>query len=100
MSSEVRARAVVVLLTLLAWPLAAAAAAAPPKVDGGLTFTRPDGTGLAFGTRFRIRCGPWEPDVPVRTIHVVAGVPGSGTFWLLSAVLADVLETVAGTARP
>lgn len=78
------------LLAVVAGLLASTAAAAPPRVDGGLTFTRPDGTRLVFGQRFRIRCGPWEPDVPVRAIHVVAGIPRSGAFWLLSAVLADV----------
>jgi len=60
------------------------------RVDGGLTFTRPDGTRLAFSERFRIRCGPWERDVSVRAIHVFAGSRRSGSFWFLSAVLADV----------
>jgi hypothetical protein len=69
---------------------AASATAAPPHVHGALTFTRPDGTTVRFGAQIRIWCGRWEPDVPVRAIHVLAGNRRSGTFWLMSAVLDDV----------
>jgi hypothetical protein len=88
---------VAVIALAFAAVVAGTATAAPPRVDGELTFTRPDGTRLAFGTRFRIRCGPWEPDVPVRAIHVLAGTPRSGSFWLLSAVLADVTRPATVT---
>ena len=83
----------VVLLAAATGALGAATAtAAPPKVEGALTFTRPDGTRLAFGEQIRIWCGRWEPDVPVRAIHVLAGNQRRGRFWLLSAVLADVKQ--------
>jgi hypothetical protein len=80
---------VIVAATCLG-PAAATANAAPPKVEGALTFTRPNGTRLVFGEQFRIWCGRWEPDVPVRSIHILAGNQRRGRFWLMSAVLADV----------
>jgi hypothetical protein len=81
-----------VLLAFLAGLVTASAAVAavPPRVDGELSFTRPDGARVVFDDGIRIRCGPWEPDVPVRSIHVVAGSRHSSSFWFLSAVLADV----------
>jgi hypothetical protein len=86
----VHKRLVLALLALLASVSTSTATAAPPRVDGQLTFTRPDGTRLAFDDGIRIRCGPWEPGVPVRSIHVTVGSRASGSFWFLSAVLADV----------
>src|SRR4051812_19485534 len=65
------------------------AAAAAITVDDRLVFTRPDGTEVAFPSKVRVWCGPWEPGVPVRAIHVVVGVPGKPS-WRLDAVVADV----------
>ena len=74
---------------------AALAAAASPAaahaitVDNGLVFARPDGTKVAYPSRVHVWCGPWEPDVPVRAIHVRVGVRGK-PYWELSAVPGDV----------
>ncbi len=78
-------------LALVAAALAAAqpAASAGITVDDGLVFTRPDGTEVAYPSTVRVWCGPWEPGVPVRAIHVQVGVRGK-PYWRLSAVVADV----------
>jgi hypothetical protein len=78
--------AVGVVLALLG-PVAPAADAI--TVENGLVFTRPDGTRVDYPSRVRVWCGPWEPDVPVRSLHVQVGVRG-GPYWRLSAVVADV----------
>jgi hypothetical protein len=66
---------------------------APPAgaitVDNGLVFLRPDGSEIAYPGAVRVWCGPWEADVPVRTLHVRVGTRGR-PFWRMSAVLADV----------
>lgn len=71
----------------------ALAGLAPPAhaitVENQLAFTRPDGTDVDYPSRVRVWCGPWEPDVPVRSIHVQVGARG-GPYWRLSAVVADV----------
>jgi hypothetical protein len=72
--------------------LAALAGAAPAgaiTIDNRLVFLRPDGTEARFGGPVRVWCGPWERDVPVRSIHVRVGLR-AGRAWHLSAVLADV----------
>lgn len=78
-------------LALLAALLGAALpeTAAAITVENRLTFTRPDGTEVAYPSRVRVWCGPWEPDVPVRAIHVQVGVRGE-PYWRMSAVVADV----------
>ena len=48
----------------------AAPASAALRVSDGLTFTRPDGSRVDPARDVRVWCGPWEPDVPVRTGHV------------------------------
>jgi hypothetical protein len=72
--------------------LAALAGAAPAgaiTIDNELVFTRPDGTEVPYAGPVRVWCGPWESDVPVRSIHVQVG-PRGRQAWHLSAVLADV----------
>lgn len=78
-------------LALLAALLGAAipATAAAVTVENRLVFTRPDGTEVAYPSRVRVWCGPWERDVPVRAIHVQVGVRGK-PYWRMSAVVADV----------
>ena len=70
--------------------LASAAPAGAITVRNDLTFTRPDGTAVAFAPRVRVFCGAWEPGVPERAIHVVVGRRAGGPYWKLSGVLADV----------
>jgi len=80
---------------LLAVATTAAALSAPPAAHGAgvhvrdrLVFTHQDGTRASFPREVRVWCGPWEPDVRVRSIHVLVGRgPAS---WLMTAVLADV----------
>jgi hypothetical protein len=72
--------------------LLVACLALAPAASGVLTFTRPDGTRAAFPGPVRVWCGPWEPGVPVRTLHVRVGRLGKA-FWQLDAVLADVRRT-------
>jgi hypothetical protein len=76
-------------LALLAALLGAAPTAAAITVENRLTFTRPDGTEVAYPSRVRVWCGPWERDVPVRAIHVRVGVRGK-PYWRISAVVTDV----------
>ncbi len=75
----------VALLGLLAPPAGAAAI----TVDNRLVFLRPDGTEVDYPGAVRVWCGPWETDVPVRSLHVQVGARGR-PFWRMSAVLADV----------
>ena len=51
----------------------APAAAADLRVVDELSFTRPDGTAVAFPQKLRVWCGPWDDQVPRRTLHVVVG---------------------------
>jgi hypothetical protein len=79
-------------LALVAAALAAAASPAAAEtitVDNRLVFTRPDGTEVVYPSKVRVWCGAWEPDVPVRAIHVQVGIRGK-PYWRLSAVVADV----------
>ena len=77
---------------LLAALLAAAAcpeiAAAELTVSNTVALTRADGTVVPVAPRLRVWCGPWERDVPRRTLHVIAGARAA--FWRLDAVVADV----------
>jgi hypothetical protein len=68
--------------------LGAPAAPAGITVDDRLTFTRPDGSAVAFPSKVRVWCGRWERDVPVRALHVRVG--GRHGRWELRAVVADV----------
>jgi hypothetical protein len=76
----------------LAASLAAAAfpeiAAAELTVSNTVALTRADGTVVPVAPRLRVWCGPWERDVPRRTLHVRAGALGA--LWRLDAVVADV----------
>jgi hypothetical protein len=68
---------------------AAPADAAGLRVRDRLTWTRPDGTRVAFRPDVHVFCGPWASDVRVPSIHVRVGgrrTPG----WELTAVVADV----------
>jgi hypothetical protein len=81
-----RSALVAVALAGAAYPAAADAI----TVDNRLAFTRPDGSAVTYPSRVRVWCGPWEPDVPVRAIHVQVGVLGKPPYWRLSAVPGDV----------
>ena len=55
------------------------------------TFRRSDGTAIRFAAPIRVWCGRWEPDVPVRSLHVGALPARRGSsYWMLTAVLRDV----------
>ena len=66
----------------------APAAAADLRVVNELSFTRPDGTAVAFPPKLRVSCGPWDDQVPRRTLHVVVG--GRHGVWRMDALVADV----------
>lgn len=73
----------------LAFLLAAGAlVAAAPAAQAKLRFTRADGSVIAFSAKPRVWCGPWEPDVKKRSVHVAAR--GRKRHWDLSAVRSDV----------
>jgi hypothetical protein len=76
------------LVIALAAALVAPAAAhgAEVRVTNALVFTRTDGSHVEYPFDVRVWCGHWEPDVPVRTLHVRIG----WSRWSLSAVVADV----------
>lgn len=63
--------------------------AAGLRVRDRLTWSRPDGTAVAFRPDVRVWCGRWESGVPVPSIHVRVGA-GVRPRWELSAVVADV----------
>ena len=77
---------VVALLAFFAWP---GVSAADLRVASSIAFTRTDGSTVQIAQNLRVWCGPWERDVPRRTLHIRAGAP-AGPFWQLSAVVADV----------
>ena len=81
-------RAATVVVSAAVVAASATAGAGAYQVHDGLTFTRPDGTVVAFSRDVRVWCGPWESGVPVRSIHVQVGGRKGG--WRLSAVIADV----------
>jgi hypothetical protein len=62
--------------------------AAAPAAHAKLRFTRDDGSVIAFSAKPRVWCGPWEPGVNKRSVHVT--VRGRKRHWDLSAVRADV----------
>ena len=66
-----------------------AEAAAGLRVRDRLTWTRPDGTTLAFRPEIRVWCGRWASDVAVPSIHVRVGARRAPR-WELDAVVADV----------
>jgi hypothetical protein len=70
-------------------PVESAAGAAGLRVRDRLTWTRPDGTAVAFRPDVRVWCGRWERDVKVPSIHVRVGARTTPR-WELSAVVADV----------
>jgi hypothetical protein len=76
----------VALLAFLVWP---EASAADLRVTSTVAFTRADGSAVKFAQNLRVWCGPWERDVPRRTLHIRAGAP-AGPRWQLDAVVADV----------
>jgi hypothetical protein len=77
------------VLALLAAAVGADAAAARLTVTSTVTVTRADGSAVPLAQRLRVWCGPWERDVPQRSLHIRAGARGSA-FWQLDAVVADV----------
>ena len=56
--------------------------------DARLTFERPDGSTVRFAGPPRVWCGPWEPDVANRSVHV--RLRNEKRVWDLSAVRRDV----------
>jgi hypothetical protein len=78
--------AVIALLALAVWP---GDSAADLRVASTVAVTRADGSAVQIAQNLRVWCGPWEPDVPRRTLHIRAGAR-EGPFWQLSAVVADV----------
>jgi hypothetical protein len=77
---------VIALLAILVAP--AAANGAGLRVTSTVQLTRADGTAVGVPLDFRVWCGRWERDVPVRALHVRVGTPPS--MWRLSAVVRDV----------
>lgn len=77
---------VIALLAILA--AAASANGAGLRVTSTVQVTRADGTAVAVPLDFRVWCGSWERDVPVRALHVRVGTPPA--LWRLSAVVRDV----------
>ncbi len=76
----------IALPAILAAP--AAANGAGLRVTSTVQVTRADGTAVAVPLDFRVWCGRWERDVPVRALQVRVGTPPS--LWRLSAVVRDV----------
>ena len=76
----------IALLALPAWP---EAAAADLRVTSTIAITRADGSAVQVAQNLRVWCGPWESDVPRRSLHVRAGAR-TGPFWQLDAVVADI----------
>jgi hypothetical protein len=76
----------IALLLSLLWP---PPADADVRLDDRLSFTRPDGSAVPIAHTVRVACGPWEPGVPTRTLHIRAGT-AAGPFWALRTVVADV----------
>jgi hypothetical protein len=70
-------------------PVATASGAAGLRVRDRLTWTRPDGTRVAFRPDVRVWCGRWDSDVSAPSIHVRVGAR-SVPRWELDAVVADV----------
>jgi hypothetical protein len=76
----------IALLLSAAWP---ELARADLTVANGIAVTRADGSAVHPAQNVRVWCGPWERDVPRRTLHIRAGARG-GPFWQLDAVVADI----------
>lgn len=72
-------------LVMAAYCLAVGASTA----DARLTFSRPDGSTIRFAGPPRVWCGPWEPGVARRSVHVV--LRNKQRVWMLSAVRRDVV---------
>ena len=65
------------VIAVLASSLAPAVAAADLRVTSTIALERPDGTAVPVAQNLRVWCGPWEPGIPARTLHVRAGsAPG------------------------
>jgi hypothetical protein len=59
------------------------------RVHDRLSWSRPDGTPVAFPRDVRVWCGRWSSDAKVPSIHVRVG-SGLTPRWELNAVVADV----------
>jgi hypothetical protein len=81
-----RSRLLAGLATVAVAALVPAAAASADA--SGLTIAGPNGAPIRFAGTPTVACGPWEPGVARRTIHVELRERGRG--WELHAVLADV----------
>lgn len=77
---------VIALLAFAVWPNVAEA---DLRVASTVALARPDGSSVQVAQNLRVWCGPWERDVPRRTLHIRAGVR-EGPVWQLRAVVADV----------
>jgi hypothetical protein len=76
----------ITLLALAVWPNVSAA---DLRIASTVSLERPDGSAIQFAQNLRVWCGPWERDVPRRTLHIRVGTR-KGPVWQLRAVVADV----------
>jgi hypothetical protein len=79
-----------VLIAAVAALVAPTPASAELTVRNAITFTRPDGSAVAFPHNVRVRCGRWERRVRGRTLHGRVGARSKGPFWQLRALVGDV----------
>jgi hypothetical protein len=77
---------VLTLLALAVWPNVSAA---DLRVASTVSLQRPDGSAIQVAQNLRVWCGPWERDVPRRTLHIRVGAR-KGPAWQLRAVVADI----------
>ena len=77
---------VIALVSFALWPNSAAA---DLRVSSTIALTGQDGSAIQVAQNLRVWCGPWERDVPRRTLHIRAGARG-GPVWQLRAVVADI----------
>ena len=77
------------LLTLLALAVWPNVSAADLRVASTVSLERPDGSAIQVAQNLRVWCGPWERDVPRRTLHITVGAR-KGPVWQLRAVVADI----------
>ncbi len=90
---------IVILLTILILPVATIRCSEDSKgpvnpmlVENNLVFERTNGSRVAFDQDIRIWCGPWEEgEVPVATLHILAGGGSVRSYWSIRTVIEDVV---------
>jgi hypothetical protein len=83
-------RRLLVIMIAAVFAAPAAGHAAELRVTNTLVFSRSDGSLVEYPFDVRVWCGPWERNVPVRTLHVRIGWSRPMSRWSLSAVVGDV----------